>query len=206
MIRKLAEFISVILHPLVQTTLLAAVIFRYIPEILKPFNVETIPNLLFLLAILTFIVPILSVVALRLIGAISTLRMEERRERLMPFFFIGCYYALTVYLFSQRVVLNDVMILILSIITILVFLVFLITFFMKISVHAAASWGVVGFLLAIHLHLPYSPLLYPIVVFLILAGLVSSARLLLNAHTPREVHTGAVLGFALCFGILYFAM
>ncbi len=206
MIRKFAEFISVVLHPLVQTTLLAAVIFWYIPVLMKPFNIETIPNLLFLLGTLTFIVPILSVAALQLIGAISSIRMDDRRERLMPFFFIGCYYALTVYLFSQRVVLSDVMILILAIVTLLIFLVFVITFFMKISVHAAASWGVVGFLLAIHLHLPYSPLLYPIVVFVILAGLVSSARLFLNAHTPFEVHTGAILGFGVCFGILYFTM
>ncbi len=53
--------------------------------------------------------------------------------------------------------------------------------------------------------LPESPLLIPVVVSVILAGIVSSARLYLNAHTPHEVYAGVVLGFAVCFGILYFA-
>ena len=188
------------------TTLLSATIYYFIPELLRPFDMETIPNLLFLLATLTCFVPLLSIVALRIIGAIHSLHMEDRSERLMPFFFIGCYYALTVYLFSQRVVLSDIMIWILLSVTILVFLIFIITFFMKISVHAAASWGVFGILLAIHIHLPSAPLLYPVIISLLLAGGISSARLYLNAHTPVEVHTGAILGFVLCFGMLYFAM
>jgi len=205
-IRKFAEFISIVFHPLVQTTLLSAVIYFYTPELLKPFDRETIPSLLFMLATLTCFVPLMSIIALRVIGAIGSVRMEERSERLMPFFFIGCYYAITVYLFSQRVVLSDIMIHILQAITALIFLIFIITFFYKISVHAAASWGVFGILLAIHLHLPDAPLLLPVLTFLILAGLISSLRLYLNAHTPGEVHSGAVLGFVLCFVFLYFMM
>ena len=206
MIRKSAEFISIVFHPLIQTTLLAAVIYYVMPELLKPFDNDTVPSLLFMLATLTFLVPLLSIVALRVIGAIGSVRMENRSERLMPFFFIGCYYALTVYMFSQRIVLSDIMILILLTVTILIFLIFLITFFFKISVHAAASWGVFGILLAIHLRLPDAPMLFPLIVLLLLAGAVSSARLLLNAHKPVEVHVGAVLGFVLCFGFLYFMM
>ncbi len=206
MIRKSAEIISIVFHPLIQTTLLAASIYFFMPELLKPFDNDTVPSLLFMLATLTFLVPLMSIVALKVIGAISSIRMENRSERLMPFFFIGCYYALTVYMFSQRIVLSDIMILILLTVTVLIFLIFLITFFYKISVHAAASWGVFGILMAIHMRLPDAPLLMPLIAFLLLAGSISSARLLLNAHTPAEVHSGAVLGFVLCFGFLYFMM
>jgi membrane-associated phospholipid phosphatase len=205
-IRKSAEIISVLFHPLVQTTLLSVAIYLYIPEILKPFDKETIPSLLFLLATLTFLIPLMSIIALRVIGAIDSIRMSNQSERPLPFFFIGCYYALTVFLFSQRIVLSDIMIMILIASTTLIFLIAVVSYFMKISVHAAASWGVVGFLYAIHLHLPAAPILFPIMVFIILAGLISSARLLLDAHTPKEVYTGGVLGFVLCFGMLYFAM
>jgi membrane-associated phospholipid phosphatase len=131
--------------------------------------------------------------------------MPTRRERLMPFFFISLFYGLTVYFFSQRLAMNDMIVVMLIAVTVLIFLIFLITTNFKISVHSAASWGVFGCLLSLNTQLPESPLLIPVVVSVILAGIVSSARLYLNAHTPREVYAGLVLGFAVCFGILYFA-
>jgi membrane-associated phospholipid phosphatase len=41
-------------------------------------------------------------------------------------------------------------------------------------------------------------------VTLVLAGMLMSARLQLNAHTPRQVLIGAVAGFAIAFtGMLF---
>lgn len=42
-------------------------------------------------------------------------------------------------------------------------------------------------------------LLIPTAVVIIVAGLVMSSRLALNAHTPRELLVGSVTGFAIGF-------
>jgi membrane-associated phospholipid phosphatase len=42
-------------------------------------------------------------------------------------------------------------------------------------------------------------LLYPVVLLIVLAGLVMSARLYLQVHTLREVGYGAALGFLVGF-------
>ena len=78
---------------------------------------------------------------LRALGSISSLSLPTRRERLMPFFFISMFYALTVYFFSQRLAMNDIIVVMLLAVTILIFLIFLITIKFKISVHSAATIG-----------------------------------------------------------------
>jgi membrane-associated phospholipid phosphatase len=82
-------------------------------------------------------------------------------------------------------------------------LVTVITFFFKISAHTTGTAGVLGCLIAIHLKYIDSMLFWPIVVALVLHGIVSSARLYLNTHDPKEVYLGAVLGFVVNFGAIY---
>ncbi len=69
------------------------------------------------------------------------------------------------------------------------------TFFFKISVHSVAWAGLVGIILP--LNAANSTLLLPTAVLIVIAGAVMSARLKLNAHTPREVMVGGLAGFAI---------
>jgi hypothetical protein len=204
-VTKIAKFISIVFHPTFQATFLTFILYSSVPELFRPFDDSSFPRLLLFVAVLTCLFPLMLILGLRALGTISSLNMPTRQERLMPFFFISLFYGLTVYFFSQRLAMNDMIVVMLIAVTILIFLIFLITIKFKISVHAAASWGVFGCLLSLNTQLPDSPLLYPIIGSVLLAGLVSSARLYLNAHTPKEVYYGLLLGFAVCFGILYFA-
>jgi membrane-associated phospholipid phosphatase len=45
-------------------------------------------------------------------------------------------------------------------------------------------------------------LFYPTVALIVIAGLVMMARLQLNAHTPREVMVGSMVGFATSFAAM----
>jgi len=74
-----------------------------------------------------------------------------------------------------------------------------ITFFYKISIHSLAWGGVVGILLSMN-RMVEGTLLIPTIVAIVLAGLVMSARLFLNAHTLREVLSGALTGFVAGLG------
>ena len=73
-----------------------------------------------------------------------------------------------------------------------------ITLFYKVSIHSAAIWGIVGILLPLN-KVADGLLLIPTVILIVAAGLVMSSRLMLNAHTPREVLVGSLLGFGVGF-------
>lgn len=85
----------------------------------------------------------------------------------------------------------------------LIILLSLITLKFKISIHAAASWGVVGLLAALSLKMTGGMLMTPLIGAALAAGAVSSARLKLGYHTPVEVWSGSFTGFMLNFMGLY---
>lgn len=76
-----------------------------------------------------------------------------------------------------------------------------ITFMWKISAHAAGIAGCLGFILAYkHAFQATNTLFWPLVIAVALTGLVSWARLYLNAHKPAEVLGGLLLGFIISYG------
>ncbi len=152
---------------------------------------------------LTFLVPILSVGMLKLTGSISSLRLEDRRERVMPFTFIALYYSLAAYLFAYKIVLSQTTIVVFVATTVMIFMVTIITTFYKISIHSTGVFGMLGFMVSIHIKYPDSKLFWPIIIVLLLAGVVNSARLFLRVHSPVQVGLGSILGFAISFTSVY---
>ncbi len=75
----------------------------------------------------------------------------------------------------------------------------LVTFFYKISVHSLAMWGAIGMMLPLNKVSEENTLLIPTILVIIVAGLVMSSRLALNAHHPREILAGSLAGFAIGF-------
>lgn len=72
----------------------------------------------------------------------------------------------------------------------------------KISIHATALSGMLGVLLALEMNLSELDLFMPILVTVLATGLSMSARLALNAHTPKQVLYGFLVGFGLNFSFI----
>lgn len=191
--------ISYLFHPLLMPSMTFLILYWLMPELIKPLTLVTLPFLF----ITTFLIPLLSISMLKFSGSISSFKLENREERVMPFLFVSIFYGLTTYLFVFKIQVNEVIAILLAATTVLVAVLTLITVWFKISIHAAGISGVVGFFLVFGVRYPDSQALYPLVVLLISAGLVMSARLQLNAHTPKEILAGTVTGFGICFGTLY---
>src|SRR5699024_10414806 len=124
---------------------------------------------------------------LRFSSYLPSMTMAQRKERVVPFSFISIFYGITTYMFYAKMQLNLVLIMIMLGITLISFLVALLTMFWKISAHSAALAGSAGFFLAVMVRFSLSDLLWPLVVSIIIAGAVMSARLYLNAHRPKEI-------------------
>lgn len=175
------------------------IIYWQLPELIKPLTLVTLPFLF----ITTFIVPILSVTMLKFSGSVTSFKLDKQEERVMPFSFVTVFYGLTTYLFVFKIQVNEVFALLLIATTLLVSVLTLITVWYKISIHSAGVSGVVGFFLAFGMRFPDSAVLYPLLILLVIAGLVMSARLQLQAHTPKEILAGMLTGLGICFGTLY---
>lgn len=193
-----AKLISYLFHPLLFATYLALVLGWFMPRfLLIPHSaILTFAGLVF---VMTFVFPLANLILLKAFGAISSFEMQDRRERLLPFTMVTIVYTVVVILFLYKtggnVNFNRVMMIVSS----LALVATVSTIFQKISVHSLTMGGVAGIILPLNKAVENGTLVWPTAFLLVLGGLVMSSRLYLNAHTPREVLIGAILGFAVGF-------
>jgi len=200
-VNLLARIVSVLFHPLLLATYMFALFSLSFPAGLDPLKEDGYWNFVFLIFCVTFLLPALNIGIFKTFGSIKSLAMEDREERIIPFSFISILYGVLTYLFYSRtrIGLNDNLLKFLIIIDVLVVVATIVTIFYKVSVHSMAIWGLIGILLPLNKVSEDGGLLYPTLISIVVAGLVMTARLQLNTHTPREVMVGGMLGFAVSF-------
>ncbi len=155
--------------------------------------------------IATFLVPALFIYILYQVegSGVGSLALEEQRERTLPYVVTTVVYAAFTYFFSWRLSELSTIYLILGSITVAVALVTIINLFWKISAHSVGISGMAGSLIGIHYKYAESQLFYPILLSIVIAGMLMTARLSLNAHTPLQVMAGCLLGLFVSFGTVY---
>jgi membrane-associated phospholipid phosphatase len=187
------------------TTILFKAMFAINSAPVMPYE-SGVRQIITVIFLVTFVIPAISISFLRVTKSISSLKLENRKERLIPFFFITIFYGVASWMFLSKLNFTGSINIILITITALILLLTLITLFWKISAHATGVGGVLGFLSAIYLQDPNKESLVSISAAVIMSGLVLSSRLYLNAHNPRQVYAGLFLGFIFSFAsILLFA-
>ena len=177
------------------TTYLFVVLSLYLPSLLLPARSSL--WLVFLIFLMTFLLPSFNFLFFRFSGTIRDLSLIERKDRVLPFAFISILYCVVTYMFYWKFPVPNLLKLML-IVTSMVIVSSVTTLFYKVSVHSVGIWGILGILLPLN-QATDGLLLYPLTGGLVIAGAVMSARLLLNAHGPREVMIGGVMGFGIGF-------
>ncbi len=191
--------VSAIFHPLLIPTWMFGVFIQFHPMVLSPYSTSAYPWLWAVVAITTFIIPVISLTFLRLTNNIPDFKLASRKDRVLPFVFITFFYGVTSYMFLYKMNMSMQIGVMMIVTTLLIALLTIITIAYKISIHSAGVWGAVGFIMGHTMINADHQLVYPLAVAVLIAGIVNSARLYLNAHSPRQVLTGSLLGFALCF-------
>lgn len=191
-------------HPLLFATYMVTIIGFYFPLMLE-ISLRNFNLILGFVFCFTFILPVVNIIMFRYFGTISSYAMRTRHERLVPFVAIAIIYLVMIFLFYNKLPLSANFNKLMAIVTALVVVSTVITFFYKISVHSLAASGMIGILLPLNKAIENNVLLWPTAMALVIAGLIMSARLYLNAHTFNEVLTGALTGFSIGFaGMLIF--
>ena len=197
----LARIVSILFHPLLLATYMFALFAFSFPTGMDPLKEDGYWNFVFLIFCVTFLLPALNIGIFRTFGSIKSLAMEDRQERIIPFSFVAILYSVLTYLFYSRtrIGLNDNLLKFLIIIDLLVVAATLVTIFYKVSVHSLALWGLIGILVPLNKVSEDGVLIFPTIIAIVAAGMVMTSRLQLNAHSPREVMIGGMLGFGVSF-------
>lgn len=194
----LMKIISVVFHPLLMATYLSAMLFTKAPELFPRVMPQVIPEFVLVVFITTCLMPALSIFLLRTFAYISNLELTKRAERLRPFIFIAFYYVASSYLFADKLEMGPVFMTVMIGVSVLITALLIITIWFKISIHATAIWSGVGFITALMVTMAVN-LGWYYFGLIIAAGLTSSSRLYLGYHQPKEVWSGAILGFVYSF-------
>jgi membrane-associated phospholipid phosphatase len=160
-----------------------------------------------LIVVGTFAVPSLLIYFLFRSGYIRDLHLDDRADRRLPYLLTGFVYSFLTFLFAFRMqLISEVapeIAIILGSITISILLVGVISLFWKISAHSVGIGGTIGALAGIIFKFSETDLLYTLAGMIILAGVIASARLHLNAHTLSQVSAGLVLGLLVSMSAVF---
>jgi hypothetical protein len=210
MLKISAQILSVVLHPLLMLTYMLGLLLIVNPYLFGINSASEGKLLMLRVFITTFILPAFAIFLMYRLKLISSAEMTDKQERIGPFIATGVFYT-----WVFRSALNDpnmpTAFLIAALgTTIGLFACFLVNLFFKISLHATGAGGFVGMVLitwwyysygAFAMWLPFLGVCTVsinaiLMLSILLAGAIGTARLLLGAHTSKELYSGFLMGLA----------
>lgn len=206
---RAAVFLSIVLHPLLMPTYLFGMLFALSPELMgvSMLGVSALGSLLLLLFLNTFLAPALLIFYFYRMGFIGSLYLDSLRERRLPYLATTLLYSFSTYLFGWQLQpiseLAPQISIVLGSITISIALVALISLRWKISAHATGIGGCLGAMGGMFLRYGDTTLFYPFLASVLITGLLMSARLHLNAHTPAQINAGLSLGVVVSIAAVF---
>jgi len=189
---KIARIISYVFHPLLMPVYTFSILFC-----MKSFFASIITQqgkimILGFVFISTFIFPAMLTFILFRLNKISSLHLEKREDRILPFLITIIFYYVS-YLMMKNSGVPAIYLLIILASTLMIILAFFINFKFKISIHTMAIGALTGIIIGISYRFGLD-LLLPVMFMFIISGLVGFSRLALNAHRPLEVYIGYLVG------------
>lgn len=199
----MANLIAYVLHPLLMPSYTFILLMWLAPPALRPIGENLYFNIMLIVSITSLLIPLLMMSTLRVTLVIPNFHLEEKKQRVVPFFFVFIIYAVSTYMFYSQFNFAKLFYVAYLATSLLIFILTVITIFWKISFHSAAIAGVFGILYAIQMKFPELDLLYMLAALLVVSGLVGASRLSLQLHNYKQVIIGYVVGFVNCYLIVW---
>jgi membrane-associated phospholipid phosphatase len=212
---RFAQILSALLHPLLMPTIIFGILFYVAPESIQ--NLELFNQsarvglmslkmgLLLLIFLQTFVLPVFTIYCLHRFGFVNDLRMETLEDRRIPYLVTVAIYTFIATFFTLKLKQLPEIALIMTGIAFSIASVSIISLYWKISAHAVGISGTLGALIGIVIKFGSYELFYPIIIVILVGGVLISARLHLNAHTPAQVIAGSFLGLIVSLLVVLFS-
>ncbi|MCF6365485.1 MAG: hypothetical protein L3J35_04710 [Bacteroidales bacterium] len=207
MAEKLAKFLSFIFHPLLLPTF-AIILMFFFPSYLSHYQYAYKKAIVLVVFLSTFISPLLVMLILLNLRVISDISLPDRKERYYPFAIVTMIY-ITAYFITVNLPLgipSNISEFVLMSSVIILFVLF-VNLKIKVSVHMAGIGGFLGFFYVFFLKESLNEVLFTFMNFeftavyffsilILIAGITATARLILKAHTFKEIGLGFFLGLS----------
>jgi hypothetical protein len=200
MYKKIAQSVSVVFHPI----LIPLYSFYFLLNndlLLSLLHIKGKFFLFLIIAVGMVLLPASLIPFFRYFKVIRSYQMENREERYIPLALSFVLYIMT-YITLRRF---PVPVIVPSYVlgaALLVLVNLLVMLKWKMSLHAMSLGGLSGIVTLIYYTNPGVSAFW-VIAALLLSGLVSSARLYLNAHSPAQIYTGFISGFAIMLSFLW---
>ena len=218
MLRTAAHIISVIFHPLLMLTYMLLLLLLVNPY---QFGVNSMAGqwkLVIMVFLTTFVMPIFAVFMMKSLDMVKSMQLEDRFERIGPYILTGVFYLWMFINFRSNPMIPKPLVIVMLGSTIALFGAFFFNNFTKISAHAAGVGGLVGMALINTLYFNFDTFTvtmgwlgtyeistnFLLMTTVVLAGIVCTARLLLGAHSEKQLYIGFAIGFASQFIAMLF--
>ena len=197
--------LSVLFHPLLVPSFLFFLLVAVNPYRFGAVSIFDRDSMLIFLPLFasTFVLPVVTVLLMRALNLVGSFTLEERTDRIGPLLGVLVLYLWAWYNLSQSADVPKLFVSLMLGVVIALAAAFAINAINKISLHAVGMGGLVaGCIIVAAIHggvlsvgswgLGLSAL---VVLSVLLAGAVGSARLALGAHTQVQVYWGYAVGF-----------
>ena len=192
MTTKFARIISIVFHPLLVPSYALLLLMNFQTHSILAIPVGYRYAIVAFVFLTTFVLPSILVFLLLKAGKIKSFEMQTQRERVLPMLIIAMAFYGTYYLLKQTSISSLVTFFMVGS-TMLVLIALLINYILKISLHMIAWGGFLGLLLGFAINFHYN-LIIELFIMILLVGIISTARLKLNAHTPLQIYLGFLIG------------
>lgn len=196
--KKISKAISLLFHPLLFPTLGTVLLLVVNPNLFGYLGQKVHIVWLFIVFALTFLFPLIWIFMMKRLEMIDSFELENANDRIIPFIATATFYLWATWMFKPSVTMKippNILLFYMMLGACLgIFIGFFINIFSKVSLHAIGAGSLIGLLLALMNYSTYD-LRPALIALILLAGLIGTARLLLNAHTPRQIFIGYFIGF-----------
>ena len=210
MVKSVAYFFSVIFHPLLMVTYMLLILLLVDPYLFGENSVQGGMRNILMVFFSTFIIPLISVLLMKALKLIPSLDLKNSEDRIGPFIVTGVFYLSTFYLVYRIPEMPVAFKACFLGAVIGLFIAFFINLFSKISLHAIGMGGLLGMVMITMQRTQLSYFLINTGIFgvvevslfgllmatILVCGIVGSARLILDAHEPKDLYGGFLVGLA----------
>lgn len=200
--KNAAYIISVLFHPLLMPTFACLMLFygfrNSIFELMT--SNESKWQIIIIVFTFTFLLPVLNIFLMYKLKRINSMILSNRNERTFPYIMTAIFYFGLFYLFYDLRIWQTIKIFIFCAGT-AILLTAMINLRYKISAHMVGLGGLLGMVFSLHVLLRLDLTIF-IGSVILAAGLVGSARIILNEHQPSQIYSGFLMGF-LCQTVLF---
>jgi hypothetical protein len=198
-----AQVISYLLHPIFIPLYAVAFLAFIHPTYFAGFSFADRQRTLLIVGINVVAFPLLATFLLSRLGFISSFFLHTQKDRIIPYIITGIFFFWAYQVFKNQ---NHYPVIIKQ----FLFAIFLAVsaanianIYYKISMHAIGVGGLVG--LGLVVAKSNTMLMsWPLALFVFIAGLVCTARLIVSNHTNKDIYTGLILGIACQYIAYYF--